>query len=288
MLLTLKECLSALLLLSVTILALTPMAGSQSITTITSLTTATRQTTSTSYSTAAVGTTTATSTVTSAIFSLTTLTVDAAKPRTCYIRSFPYDGLAGEKLQGKWTSNYVINFYVMSESNFAKYKYCGEPGSTYVTVEMATSYSLSWVVPANERLRFIFENYATGSDLASARTVSFELYLVGQQSSTSMLYSTTSAQLILKSTVTLTSVSYSTIHSPLEGITSPAPLAAIGVIVGILIVIALVTIPKRQKRAAGTKKPSDVPTGKSFCINCGAELQTNSKFCNKCGSAQTQ
>jgi hypothetical protein len=280
-----KVFFSTVLILSSVFLLLMSPVGSQSLTTITSLTTATRQTTSTSYRTAAVRTTTATSTATSAIYSLVTFTVDAVKPRTCYHYYFTYDALAGEKLQGKWASSYVINFYVMSEADYKLFKYCGEEHPAYLTIEMAKSYSLNWVVPQNGLLYFIFENYAVGSDL-SARTVSFELYLVGPQSSTSVLYSTTSARLTLSRTVTLSSVSYSTIHSPLEGITSPAPLAAIGVIVGILIVIALVTIPKRQKRAAGTKEPSEVPTGKSFCINCGAELPSRSKFCNKCGSAQ--
>jgi hypothetical protein len=288
MLLTRRRSLSAVLLLAVTILALTPIAGSQSLTTITSLTTATRQMTSTSYSTTAVRTTTATSTVTAALYSLTTFTVDAAKPRTCYTYYFTHDGVEGERLQGKWTSNYIINFYVMSESNYAKYKYCGQPGSTYLKVEWHTSYSLNWLVPDSGVVYFIFENYAVGTDVASERTISFELYEVGSQSMTSVLYSTTTAELILKSTETSSSISYSTIQSSLEGITSPVSLAAIGVIAGVLIVVAIVTILKRQKKTAApkTRKPSKVEKGKYFCINCGAELPGGSKFCSKCGSSQ--
>jgi hypothetical protein len=271
------------------------MAGSQSLTTITSVTTTTHQVTSTSYRTSAVKTTTATYTATLAIFNPTTVTVDAAKPRTCYIRSFRYNGTAGQRLQGKWTSNYVINFYVMSESDYANYKYCGEPGSTYVTIEMATAYSLNWIVPTSEALRFIFENYAAGSDLASARTVTFALYKVGPQSSVSVLYSTTSARLTIESTVTLTSLHYSTVNQPLVIQTGPAapsmpPIALmiVGIVIGIILVVAIVAVLKREKTgSSGKRRRRKLGKERNFCINCGAELPLKSKFCNKCGSAQS-
>jgi ribosomal protein L40E len=283
-----KASFSTVLILSSVLLLLTSPVGSQSLTTITSLTTATRQTTSTSYGTATVGTTTATSTGTATLANPTTFTVGAAQPRKCYFFYFTYDGSAGEKLQGKWTSNYVINFYVMSESNYKQFKYCGQPGLTYITSEMATSYSLNWVIPTDGTLYFVFENYATGSDVASARTVSFELYSIGPQSSTSVLYSTTSAELVLTTVVTSTSIMYSTIQTPLGGVTSPFLLAAIGVMVGVLIVVAIVIAAGRRKRtgSAKTKKAGEVEKEKHFCINCGAELSPGSKFCNKCGSAQ--
>jgi hypothetical protein len=283
-----KALFSTVLILSAFLLLFSSTVGSQSLTTITQLTTATHQTTSTSYGTATVGTTTGTSTGTVTLSNPTTFTVDAAQPRKCYFFYFTYDGSAGEKLQGKWTSNYVINFYVMSESNYKQFKYCGQPGSTYVTSEMATSYSLNWVIPTDGTLYFVFENYAAGSDVASARTVSFELYSIGPQSSTSTLYSTTSAELVLTSVVTSTSILYSTIQSPLEGVTSPFLLAAIGVIVGVLIVAAIVIGVGRRKRtgAAKTAKPPEVKEGKRFCVNCGAELASGSKFCSKCGSSQ--
>jgi hypothetical protein len=288
MLFTRRGSLSALLLLSVTVLALTPMAGSQSLTTITSLTTTTRQSTSTSYSTTAVTTATLTSTVNETVFSQTTFTVKAAEPRRCYTYHFTYDALAGERLQGRWTSNYVLNFYVMSKSNYAEYKYCARPGPTFLKATMARSYSLNWVVPENGTLYFVFENYATGSMLSEARTVSFEMYALGPQSSTSVQYSTASAVSVLVSTVTLSSVYYSTVQSPTEGITSSTTLLVIGLVVGILIVIAILIVAKRQKRTVGpkTEKPTNVGKEKRFCTNCGAELPPGSKFCNKCGSTQ--
>jgi hypothetical protein len=281
-----KPFTTACLLLAVVFLVMMPMAGSQTITTLTSLTTATLQTTSTSYGTATVGTTAATSTGTAALFSLTTFTVDAAQPRKCYLFYFPYDGLAGEKLQGKWTSNYVINFYVMSESNYNQFKYCGQPGSTYITSEMATSYTLNWVVPKDGTLYFVFENYAAGSDVASARTVSFELFRVGPQSSTSILYSTTSAELVLTTVATSTAMMYSTIQTPLGRATSPYLLAAVGVIVGVLIVVALVFALRKRTGAVKPAKPAEMKEAKRFCINCGAELASGVKFCSKCGTPQ--
>jgi hypothetical protein len=280
--------LSALLLLAVSVVVLAPMAGSQTLTTITSLTTATHEVTSTSYSTAAVRTTTATSTVNETILSLTTFTVESAEPRVCHTYHFTYDAFAGERLQGRWTSNYVINFYLLSESNYAKYKYCTQPGPTYIKITSARSYSLNWVVPENGTLYFVFENYASGSLLSEGRTVSFELYTVGPQTSTSVQYSTASAESVLRSTVTLSSVYYSTVQSTAEGITSSTTLMVIGLVVGILIVITILIIMKRQKRPvlAKTEKPSSVGEQKRFCINCGAELPPGSKFCTKCGSTQ--
>jgi ribosomal protein L40E len=290
-----SKLLSALLLLAVSALVLTPMAGSQSLTTITSLTTATSLMKSTSYHTFAVQTTTATSTVTSAIYTAGTFTVQGVKPRQCFGTYFTYDALAGEKLQGKWTSNYVINFYVMPESSYAKFKYCGQPGSTYITMEMATSYSLSWVVPTDGRVYFYFENYASGSDTASARTVTFELYKIGPASRTSLIYSTTSAQMTLESTAILTSVLYSTLNQPVVLQTgtaapsmSPTALMIIGIVIGIIAVAVIVAISKRKRATATSSKTplAEKREERGFCINCGAELPPSSKFCNKCGSSQ--
>jgi ribosomal protein L40E len=45
-----------------------------------------------------------------------------------------------------------------------------------------------------------------------------------------------------------------------------------------------VTEPRPTTSVAQTAEKA---TGKQFCLNCGAELPAKSKFCNKCGSAQT-
>jgi hypothetical protein len=65
--------------------------------------------------------------------------------------------------------------------------------------------------------------------------------------------------------------------------TSPFTLAVIALIVGALTVVAILAIPKRRDRTAAEK----TYRLKSFCIKCGAEIPSGSKFCNECGAAQT-
>jgi hypothetical protein len=61
-------------------------------------------------------------------------------------------------------------------------------------------------------------------------------------------------------------------------------LAAI-VLLGAIAIGAILISGKRARIPAATKKgPS---RGVQFCINCGVELPLDSKFCGKCGAAQT-
>jgi ribosomal protein L40E len=77
------------------------------------------------------------------------------------------------------------------------------------------------------------------------------------------------------------------------------PLVIIGVVAG-AVLVGITVIFLRRRRPTLTPQPVQVePTpvqpqvyrtalsDKQFCLNCGAELPLNSKFCNKCGSAQT-
>ena len=77
------------------------------------------------------------------------------------------------------------------------------------------------------------------------------------------------------------------------------PLIVIGVIAG-AVLVGITVIFLHRRRLTLTPQPVQVqPTpvqlqisrtvlsDKQFCPNCGAELPLNSKFCNKCGSAQT-
>lgn len=55
----------------------------------------------------------------------------------------------------------------------------------------------------------------------------------------------------------------------------------VGIAVGLAVGIGVSFVILRRKRTQVT-----LPTLKRFCINCGTELSLDSKFCNKCGSAQ--
>jgi hypothetical protein len=221
--------------------------------------------------------------------SLQTFTVQGVQPRYCYRYRFTYVGTAGDRLQGKWTSNYVLDFYILSESDYAKWKYCGDPGSAYVKVEMARSYSVNFVLPQDGTVYFVFENYAAGSDTASSRAVSFSLYRIGAQSITSTLYSTWSSQIAFGITNTVISLQYSTIQPALGGASSFLVILIVAVL-AVIIVAAIVMASRRRagRRMSVEPKRSQAVTGieKQFCVNCGAELTPNSKFCTKCGTHQ--
>jgi hypothetical protein len=284
----LRSFFSTVLILSAVLLLLTSTVGSQSLTTITSWTTVTSQSTSTSSGRTAVATSTGTQTVNSSIVSFRTFTVQGVQPRHCYFHSFTYDGTAGDRVQGKWKSDYVLNFYILSESSYDKWKYCGEPGSTYVRVEMANSYTVNFVLPETGRVYFVFENYAAGSDTASSRTVTFLLYRMDAQSVTSTLYSTWSSQMVLGITNTMTSLQYSTIQPALGGASSYLIILVAAVLAVVIVAAVLMISRGRAARRASAEPRSQAVIGpvKQFCVNCGADLTPNSKFCTKCGTSQ--
>jgi ribosomal protein L40E len=218
-----------------------------------------------------------------------TVTVEGVQPRKCFTFSFIYTkASAGERLQGKWTSNYAINFYVMSESDYARYRYCGRPESSYLTVEWQTSYSLDWVVPQDGPVRFIFENYAQGTDMSVERIVTFTLYKVGPLAIASTLYTTVAIPSVDTTTVTLTSISYSTLPSSMLAGANWITLSLLAAVVLGAIVLAFLLTRRTRLATAKESRPSGAETivEKVFCINCGAELPARSKFCNKCGSSQ--
>jgi hypothetical protein len=213
-------------------------------------------------------------------------TMPAVQPRHCWY-DYTYGPLsAGERLVGKVTSEIPIDFFVMSTDQYNAFSHgsCDQDYSAYVKVSGVKSYSLNWVVPADGDYYFVFFNNPAGSLATSKATGSFSLQFAYGQLATSTIYSQEGTTIQSVTTRTMSSIYYSTVQNPLEGITSPFSLIIIGVIVGVIGVAAAVAITKRSKTRE-TRRPSK-PSSKTFCMNCGAELPPNSKFCNKCGSAQ--
>jgi hypothetical protein len=286
-----KALLSALLIMSACFLLQIQIAGGESVSTITSLTTKTQQITVPIYSQSPTATTTLSETGTSTLFSLTTFTVQAVQPHTCWYYDFYYNASAGDRLQGEWTSSYVINFYIMSDSDLAQFKYCGGKHPSYLAVQMTKSYSLDWRAPKDETLHFVFENYAQGSDLASNRIVTFALHKFGALPYASTFYTTVYIPSTHATTVTTSSLYYSTQPSPLSGITAGGNSWATAIIIVVVLAAIVLAFLVRRRRKPVEPRPStpkvEEPTQKLFCINCGAELRPKSKFCDKCGTAQS-
>jgi uncharacterized OB-fold protein len=60
---------------------------------------------------------------------------------------------------------------------------------------------------------------------------------------------------------------------------------AVVLVLGAIAIGAIWISGKRTRLTAAAKERPR--RGVQFCINCGVELSPNSKFCIKCGSAQT-
>lgn len=87
---------------------------------------------------------------------------------------------------------------------------------------------------------------------------------------------------------------YSNIAIPVLGVpttsrTSASPTVTrlqFGLIVAVIVLVALVFFLSYSWRGILLGRPKDVQSAKSFCIECGKELSSNSKFCNNCGTKQ--
>jgi ribosomal protein L40E len=62
------------------------------------------------------------------------------------------------------------------------------------------------------------------------------------------------------------------------------------VVLGAIVVGSILISRKRARMPANARESISkmkAEKGVQFCINCGAELPGDSRFCNKCGSAQS-
>jgi ribosomal protein L40E len=241
-----------------------------------------------------VGTTTQTSTVTAT--ESVTFTIPELSPNYCYYTYVNDTFKAGVRLLGKVTTNSVMDFYVMSSAQYQAFRrsHCGDTVPAYVSAQsVASSYSLDWTVPVDDMYYFVFYNYAPSGQGAGQVVGTFALQEPMIQVATFTLKSTSSGSNVLAITKTMSSVFSSTIVQP--SMPSMELLLGIIVILAALAGIVVVAFQRRGKSrsqltAEVTRKPeATIKPGKDtkFCINCGAELPSTSKFCNKCGSAQT-
>jgi hypothetical protein len=201
----------------------------------------------------------------------------------CSSEDLPIILTAGDKLLGKVSSTYPGGIYlaIMTPQQYSFFIYstgrtCASLAQDNEYYKIGQSFQVQWTASSSGSYRLVFgnPNYAPTTVTLSLSRIS----VLVSSSHTTSSHSTLSSRSTSRTSPTFltTQTTAYSVQSLLHGITSPLLLAASGVIVGILIVVAIVTIPKKKRTVAE----------ELFCINCGAKLPAGSKFCNKCGVTQ--
>jgi hypothetical protein len=202
----------------------------------------------------------------------------------CSSEDLPIILTAGDKLLGKASSSYPGGVYlaIMTPQQYSLFLYstgrtCASLAQANEYYKIGQSFQVQWTASSSGSYRLVFgnPNYAPTTVTLSLTRISVLVSSSHTTSSHSTLSSRSTSRTTSPTFLTTQTTAYS-VQSLLHGITSPLLLAASGVIVGILIVVAIVTIPKKKRTVAE----------ELFCINCGAKLPAGSKFCNKCGVTQ--
>jgi len=267
--------LSALLALSVISLFLTPPVTSQAYVTTTSWTTEKSQVTTTSFGTSAVATQTVTSTVTNVHdYSFTLPSLPA---RDCDYDYANGTFHAGDRLIGKLVTSAVVDFYIMSSNQFHQFAVasCSRQYPALVAARgIISSYSLNWAVPGDGVYYFVFFNYASWGSGANEVVGSFHLEYSVSQSATITLRLRVTQPIVFSPAETLTATYPATVQTTQ---TSSRPILLMSFFFYLVVIVVLEAI------AIGTMISQEEM---QFCVNCGAVLPSDSKTCNKCGSAQ--
>jgi hypothetical protein len=232
--------------------------------------------------------------------------------KTCY---YKYVSIGpewnGYKIFGSISATNSISFGILSSAQY--YQYANGPGwrgavckftaqSLFSPGTRLSQYSFNWTVPdSGDTYYFVFFN-PNDVDVQ----VTFELWTISVSTITS---TSTRQSSLLQSSARLTSstqVSLTQGNQPAQLAQPsafqnlpPAVLLVVAVIIiGIVIVSALVLSGRRAGKPPAakdtgvvrpevTEMPRQAEEGTQFCINCGAKLPPKSKFCNRCGTAQT-
>ncbi len=111
-----------------------------------------------------------------------------ADPSTCPFKTLTFTAIKGDRISGILTSNQSINFYVMSEENYAKWDAAPtcevKAFNPLIDERQILSYSLDMVFLADAKYRIIFMNYSIArtaeikfdAKITRARTVVLPIY----------------------------------------------------------------------------------------------------------------
>ncbi len=153
---------SSLLIIAVTALSnSTPHSNSQALTTTIAIVTTVR----TEYTT---------STEIQALPIFSGVITMRADPSSCLWRTLTFTAIKGDRISGTLTSNKSINFYLMSEENYAKWDaaYTCEVKAFNPLIDerQILSHSLDMVFLADAKYRIIFMNYFSARPQRSSST----------------------------------------------------------------------------------------------------------------------
>lgn len=131
-------------------------------------------------------------------------------------------------------------------------------------------------------------------------TTTFSTQSTSNIHSTTQIQTTPTSTLSISSSTSIVSPTEHTVSSVYSSIlqTSPGPVLPMSYIeyLGVILVLGAIAVgailisgKRERKPRAAKERTSKVKArkGAQFCVNCGVELPLKSKFCNKCGAAQS-
>jgi ribosomal protein L40E len=150
--------------------------------------------------------------------------------------------------------------------------------------------STEWAILAQDYTSFAIDvtptsvSETTSSELSFA-TSSATSTLLTSSTSTSSSPTTSSTEQTVSSAILLhTHFSTAQTSSPVPPASYIEPIALTGTILAAIALAAVLISQRRSWKPAAKERTSK---GVHLCLNCGAELPPESKFCNQCGSSQT-
>ena len=274
--------------------------------------------TSYSNSEVPVSTITWTSTVRQVLYSNSFPVTPPARRFGCELAYDDFNATAGP-VSGTMTASSPVDFYLVSEENFNEWAslstaMCTGPITALPGIRSSTSYSFTANLPQSGEYFLLFINFS--------KTSTANVFVVVNSVGSPVTYTTTSDSLYVQAI--LVTEALSQLSSTPSALASTATqssslgaypifeIAVVGVIL-IFIVGALLyyvregrkELTKNRKQKGSKKKsvataslitprerartatePRKAIPEKQFCLECGAQVPTGSKFCNKCGAEQ--
>jgi hypothetical protein len=177
-----------------------------------------------------------------------------------------------------------LKFYIASSSQHSKFLDSGgcSPESEYSTTPLVSKpYKVSWTAPQTEAIWLVVVTF----NMAASTDVSFtgQVQSIGTGTQQIALFGTTT---IVRSASASSSISTSIQNQ--TGVPQVPPIYSgqVALVVSVVAAIILVFLLYQARKKKGkTTRRARAKT--AFCINCGATISKDSKFCKECGAKQS-